>query len=198
MGLPVRAVAPGSRKRKPVRLLLQSLPPEPSREPPAAMIANEDSEPKVWGDDTIVYYASWGTEHFEQWSGKSLSRGIGGSETAVIRLAEEWVKKGWKVTVFCDPREEAGLINGVEYRPWYEINWKDTFNTLILWRSAHLLDRDIKAGRLFMDLHDLAYQHEYTPERMFKLTKVFFKSKYQRATLPDLPDDKAVIISNGI
>lgn len=181
-----------------VNALLQSLPSEIGREPFVYMIANSISKPKVWDEKSIVYYASWGVEHFEGWSAKSLQKGIGGSETAVIELAKRWVKMGYKVTVFGDPRENTGTYEGVEYRPWYEINWNDTFNVLILWRSPHLLDRDIKARRIYMDLHDVANQLDWSEPRMQKIDKVFFKSLFHRRMIPKLPDDKAVVISNGI
>lgn len=181
-----------------VKYLLESLPNELGREQFAHIIANDVKEPRVWGDKEICYYANFGGEFFEKFSGKSAVTGIGGSETAVIRLSEEWTKLGYKVTVYCDPREEAGEFNGVTYRPWFECNWNDTFSTLILWRSPHLLDRNIKAKRIFVDLHDVASQLDWTKERMDKVTKVFFKSNYHRKMIPKLPDSKVQIISNGI
>lgn len=178
--------------------LLESLPLELGREAFVHFIANEVNEPRTWADNEIAYYASMGGEHFEQWSGKSLARGIGGSETAVVRLAEEWVKKGYKVTVYGDPRDDEGEINGVIYKPYYQINWKDKFNILILWRHPYFLDRVESASQLFVDLHDVASQLDWTDERMKKVDKVFFKSKYHRAMVPKLPEEKARVISNGI
>jgi hypothetical protein len=161
-------------------------------------IANEVMEPRKWGEKTIVYYASFGGKFFEEWNAESLKSGIGGSETAVIQLAKRWQKLGYEVTVFCDCGDKQGIYEGVIYRPYWEINWNDTFDTLILWRSPHLLDLDIHAKKIFMDLHDVASNLDFTPERVKKLTKVFFKSQYQRKMLPNVPDEKAVIISNGI
>ena len=182
-----------------VSQLIKALPNELGREPFVWKITNSLKKPKKWGPKTIVYYASWGAEHFEGWSPKSLKRGIGGSETAVIELAKRWAKKGYKVTVFGDPRSEAGTYDGVEYRPWYECNlFNDEFNVLILWRSPHLLDMNIKAKKLFMDLHDVASNLDWKPERVARIDKVFFKSKYHRSMVPNIPDSKAVIISNGI
>lgn len=178
--------------------LLKSLPYELGSEPFAHYIANDVQEPKVWDKKTIVYYASWGTTHFEKWSPLNLDQGIGGSERAVIELAREWVKKGYDVTVFGDPREDAGDYDGVHYRPWYEINWKDTFDTLILWRSPHLLDRDIKANRVFYDAHDVESQLNWPKERIEKIDGVFFKSQFHRRMIPKLPDEKAITIPNGI
>lgn len=181
-----------------VASLLDSLPTELGREAFAFFIANELSEPKTWGDKEIAIYASFGAEHFEQWSAKSLIKGIGGSETAVIELARMWVAKGYKVTVYGDPRDEEGIHEGVSYKPYYTINWKDKFNILILWRSPHLIERVQSAKKLFMDLHDIASQLDWTEERMKKIDKVFFKSQAHRKMLPKLPDEKAVVISNGI
>lgn len=184
--------------KKNIKALLDSMPIDMGRELFAHQIANEVIEPRVWGDKEIAYFASGGGEHFEPWSPKNMDTGIGGSETAVIELAKRWVQMGYKVTVFGDPREEAGEYDGVTYKPYYAINWNDTFNILILWRSPYLLDKDIKAKQLFMDLHDVASQLDWTEPRMEKVTKVFFKSKFHRDMIPKLPDEKAVIISNGI
>ena len=179
-----------------IRPLLDAVAPEMKNESFVQYLANEVMEPKVWPDKSIVFYASWGGQHFEEWDEKSLSRGIGGSETAVIELSRRWAKLGYDVTVFaeCDDHE----AEGVHWRHWNKINWKDEFNILILWRSPHLLDREIKAKKLFMDLHDIASQLDWTDKRMDMITKVFFKSKFHRSMIPKLPDEKVAVISNGI
>lgn len=181
-----------------IKHVLDSLPIELGREAFAYYMANELKEPKTWGEKDIVIYASFGAEHFEQWSGRSLSKGIGGSETAVIELARRWTQMGYNVTVYGDPREDEGVIDGVTYLPYYTINWKDNFHILILWRSPHLIDRVQSAKKLFMDLHDICSQLDWTDERMNKIDKVFFKSQAHRKMLPKLPDEKAAVISNGI
>lgn len=181
-----------------LRHVVESFPLELGRELFAHHIANEVVEPRTWDKDEICIYASWGAEHFEQWSPKSLDSGIGGSETAVIELAKQFAKNGWKVTVYGDPREDEGIYENVSYRPFYELDWKDQFNILVLWRSPHLLDKDIHAKKLYMDLHDIASQLDWTEERMAKVDKVFFKSNYHRNMLPKLPDSKAQVVSNGV
>jgi tetratricopeptide (TPR) repeat protein len=154
---------------------------------------------KEWKDNEIVYYASFGQKHFEEWTAKNLESGIGGSESAVIYLSKEWVKQGYRVVVYCDCGNDAGIYDGVEYRHYNTINFKDKFSTIIFWRSPHLLDIPfLEAKRIFMDLHDIADMTHWTPERVKKVDKVFFKSKWHRRNLPNIPNDKAVIISNGI
>lgn len=161
-------------------------------------ITNNLLPPKKWDKDSIVYFASFGGAHFEKWSPKSLKHGIGGSETAVIRLSEEWAKMGKDVTVYCDCGDDAGEYNGVKYVHYTRFNFKDEFDTLILWRSPHLLDKDIKAEKLYMDLHDVASPLDWDESRWKKVDKIFVKSKHHRSYLPDIPDNKFVIIGNGI
>jgi hypothetical protein len=153
--------------------------------------------PKKWGEKSIVYYASWGAKHLELWNGDSLKKGIGGSESAVIYLSKKWINMGYDVTVFCDcPKME--IINGVLYAPYFLMNFNDEFETLILWRSPHLLDLNFKVKNLFMDLHDICDPSQWNQARIDKVNKVFFKSKWHRTNLPSLPDSKAVVISNGV
>ena len=177
--------------------LLQLAPEEYKEEQFLMQIANS-LPPKKWSENSIVYFASWGVKHLELWNAHSLKKGIGGSESAVIYLSREWVKQGYEVTVFCDtPKTE--MIDGVLYVPYFLMNFKDEFETLILWRSPHLLDMDfINAKRLYMDLHDIADPSQWTPERINKVDKVFFKSRWHRRNLPRIPDNKAVVISNGV
>jgi len=177
--------------------LLQLAPEEYKEEQFLLQIANS-LPPKKWGENSIVYFASWGAKHLENWNGNSVKKGIGGSESAVIYLSEEWVKQGYEVTVFCDT-QKTEFINGVLYVPYFLMNFNDEFETLILWRSPHLLDMPrFKAKNIWMDLHDIVDPTQWTPERIAKVDKVFFKSKWHRDNLPTLPDAKAVIISNGV
>ena len=186
-----------SGKYEDVLKLLQLAPEEYKEEQFLLQISNS-LPPKQWSNNSIVFFASWGTKHLELWNGNSIHKGIGGSESAVIYLSEEWVKLGYEVTVFCDtPKTE--IINGVLYVPYFLMNFGDEFQTLILWRSPHLLDMPrFKAKNVWMDLHDIVDPLQWTQERIAKVDKIFFKSKWHRDNLPNLPENKAVIISNGV
>lgn len=153
--------------------------------------------PRRWGPKDIVYLASRGAPHVERWDGRCVERGIGGSETAVVRLAEAWARRGYQVTVHCDCGR-ALAHRGVRYRPYWSFNWHDRFSVLILWRSPHLLDLPLRARHLALDLHDLPQPRDWTPARIKRVDTVFFKSRFHRQTLPELPSSKAVVISNGI
>ena len=148
-------------------------------------------------DKSIVYFASFYSPHFEKWNGDSLKVGIGGSESAVIYLAEEWTKIGYNVVVYCDTPEDV-KINGVWYRKYWKINWNDHFNILITWRTPHFLDLNTKARKHFVDLHDICNAADWTETRCYKVNKVFFKSKWHSKQIPQLPESKRVVISNGI
>jgi hypothetical protein len=49
-----------------------------------------------------------------------------------------------------------------------------------------------------MDLHDIADMSHWTKARIDKVDKIFFKSRWHRRNLPNVPNSKAVVISNGI
>ena len=127
----------------------------------------------------------------------SLKTGIGGSESAVIYLAEEWSKLGFQVVVYCDTDVDR-YINGVLYMKYWKINWHDKFNVFILWRTPQLLDLPINARKLFVDLHDICIPELWTKDRCDKADKVFFKSRWHAEQIPQLDEKKRIVISNGI
>lgn len=151
-----------------------------------------------WGDKSIVYFASLGFTHFETWSPLNLEKGIGGSETAVIELSSRFARDGYEVTVYGEPGAGTGTYEGVEYRRWNTIDWADEFNIIIVWRAPYLIDNIKKAKRIFYDAHNVELNSNWKPERVKKITKAFFKSNYHRAMVPNIPDSKAAVISNGI
>ena len=181
-----------------VRLILECLPTVIKEQQAVAVVVNNILPPTVWPEGSIVYFASGGGPHFERWGPENMKTGIGGSETAVIRLSQEWAKAGRPVTVYCDCGDQEGMHDGVLYKQHTLFNYHDEFDTLILWRSPHLLDREFTAKNLLMDLHDTLSPLDWTKARVEQVDKVMFKSKYHRDFLPDLPDEKVVIISNGI
>lgn len=176
--------------------VLNSLPIAITEQPWAIKTRQLHTPPRIWKDNEICYFANFGAKHFEKWDGKSLQKGIGGSETAVIELAKEWTELGYKVTVYCDP-EFMGEYEGVTYLPWYYFNRADKFNIFIQWRNA-VLAKTIKAKKFFVDLHDVVTQVDYSMETMNAIDGVFFKSQYHSDMLPKLPSEKAFIVGNGI
>ena len=175
--------------------IFESMPENMKSLPFAWHMYNKHKTPRTWAENEICYYATFGREHFEKWSPLSLTKGLGGSETAVIRLSQEWAKLGYKVTVYCDCGLKEGVYDGVNYVQYYKFNPRDNFNIFINWRSGHLAGR-IKAKKFVIDLHDLFADVEYRDHK--KYDKLFVKSKYHRSLAPSVSDNKINIISNGI
>lgn len=176
--------------------ILEALPQSIKSLPFAQNLLHRVGTPKVWGANEICYYANFGNKHFEEWSPKNLERGIGGSETAVINLAREWVKLGFKVTVYGDPGSAVGTYDGVEYLPYFHFNPKDKFNILIQWRSNYLVG-SVSAKKFYVDLHDVTHPNDYIG-KLDGIDKIFVKSQYHRKLLFSVPDEKISVVSNGI
>jgi len=143
----------------------------------------------------LVYYCGYTSKI---WNPEIAEKdGVGGSEEAVINLSKRWVKLGWDVTVY----NNCGIgkdYDGVHYRPYWEFNVKDKQDILILWRHPKPCDWEINSDKIFIDLHDVIPKEEFLPERMKQIDKVFVKTQAHRKLYPNIPDEKIVIIPNGV
>lgn len=156
------------------------------------------NKPKKWKKNEIAIMCGWTDKC---WDGNSVNAGgIGGSETAIVELAKRLAEKGWKVTVFnhSDADPKGTVIDGVKYMNTWTFNPFDEFNVLWLWRSPVLVDHIQSAKSIVIDMHDVPIAGDFTEERLKKINKIFVKSKYHRNLLPDVPDNKFVIVGNGI
>jgi len=175
--------------------LVGSIPREIEEEPVMISLRRDFTPARTWEEDEVAIMCGRG---FEKWSPKNLGTGIGGSEEAVIYMAKELSSLGWRVTVFGDPQEDAGMHEGVRYVPHYKLNPKDEFNILIGWRSVSFFDHDWHAKKTYLWLHDIQNPNEYTPERLDSITRIFALSEWQRNNMPNVPDDKFLVTGNGI
>lgn len=174
--------------------VLTSLPQAISEQPFAHLLRKRLMPPRKWAHNEICYFASFGGKHFEEWGFSNLETGIGGSETAVLRLSIEWAKKGYHVTVYGDPGEQKGryeIASGsVTLLPWYYFNHKDNFNVFIQWRSSSMAGK-IACKSFLVDLHDM-----YNPMDINnKVDKIMVKSEYHKNLGGG---DKYKVVSNGI
>lgn len=175
--------------------LVGSIPKELEADPVMTSLRQSYTQPRVWFNNEIAIMCGRG---FEQWSPKSLAKGIGGSEEAVIYLSNELAKLGWKVTVYADPGDDRGEYGGVTYLPYYFFNINDKFNILIGWRNVGLFDNKIQSRRNYLWLHDIQNPQEYTKSRVDRITKIFPLSKWHRDNMPNVPDEKFMISANGV
>jgi tetratricopeptide (TPR) repeat protein len=176
--------------------IIQDQPLAIKKQPFAIKYLQKYTPPKVWGSKEICYFASLGGKHFEEWGPSSLDTGIGGSETAVIKLSKYWVSKGYQVTVYGDPGSEMGKHDGVIYLPHYMFNMNDYFNIFIQWRSSFLADK-IKAKTFLVDMHDLYNPVDLVESEPY-VDKFMFKSEYHAGITSAIETDNYEVIGNGI
>ena len=159
---------------------------------------------KIWKENEIAILAGPG---FETWSDKSIDSGLGGSEEAIVYLSKELVKLGWKITVYANPGIDEGQRDGVYWKNWYDLNVKDRFNVLILWRGVSFVDFNPRAQFVMLWNHDMPSNTEFTEERINKIDKLAVLSEYHkeqfRMQKPDgsfvkIPEDKFFLTGNGI
>ncbi len=178
--------------------MLAAAPESIANNPIVVKLFQEIYPPRTHGEKEIAFYCG---QQFTPWGPKSAEdpggNFVGGSEEAVIYLTKELAKQGWKVTVYADPGEDVGTFDGVEWSPYYTFNPNDTFNILVYWRAVGYLDMAVKAKKTYLWAHDVLNPTEFNQERLEKLTKVIVLSKAHRKNIPDVPDDKVMISSNG-
>lgn len=175
---------------------IEALPSEVRSHPAVAVIHNRNFIKQTSsGKDLVIYCGN--THH--QWNPELFkTQGVGGSEEAVIYLAREYAKLEWNVTVYNNCGNNPVIEDGVTYRPFWEFNYRDKQDVVILWRWSKPLDADINCEKIFVDLHDVVPDGEFTQKRIEKVTKVFVKTQFHRSLFPSIPDDKIAVIPNGM
>jgi predicted O-linked N-acetylglucosamine transferase (SPINDLY family) len=147
------------------------------------------------GRDLVFYCAPMA----EVWNPETArTHGIGGSEEAVIWLSGLLHRRGWNVTVYANCGLEERTYSGVLWRPYWQWNYRDRQDITILWRYPHLVENEINSDKIFVDLHDVILESELSTARVAKIDRIFVKSKFHRSLFPSVPDQKFVIVPNGI
>lgn len=180
-----------------VQKLLAAVPSELSDNPLILGLHNTFYPPVDWPKKSIAIYCG---ATVEAWTPDSLANGIGGSETAVIELSKRLAKMGWNVTVYneCNVEPEGKVFDGVTYKNYWQFNPKDTFDVLWVWRLPELFDYDMDARVQILDLHDTMTPADIPQSRWEKMDKIFVKTNYHRSLFPSIPDDKFVVVGNGV
>jgi glycosyltransferase involved in cell wall biosynthesis len=145
------------------------------------------------GRDLVIYCSF--TE--EEWTpNTAIEKGIGGSEEHTINLAKRLVKLGWNVTVYNNCGHKEQIFDGVVYKPFWEWNYRDKQDVVILWRHPMAADYEINAKKIILDLHDVVAVGEFTEKRVNRIDTIVCKSEWQRGLFPNIPDNKFVILNN--
>lgn len=186
-----------------LRHLVQAIPEDLKQEKFATEMRHLFLPPKTWEDNEIAILCGPG---FEKWTPKSIKTGLGGSEEAIVYLTRELKKLGWKVTVYANPGPDHGDYDGVTYSQWYDLNSKDRFNVLILWRAIGFTDFKPKSKFTMVWLHDIPNNPDFTDERVSQVNKIALLSEYHKSLLrvfkdgkyKKMPEEKIFLTSNGI
>lgn len=183
--------------------LVKAIPTDLQSEKFASEMRHKFTPARIWDNNEVAIVCGQG---FEQWSPKSIDKGVGGSEEAVIYLSNELTKLGWKVTVYANPMQEEGNHKGVLYRQWYDLNLKDRFNVLVMWRTIGLADLNPSARFKLVWMHDYPNNADFTEERVNKVNKIAVLSEYHKSLLRlekdgefiPMPEEKIFLTANGI
>lgn len=128
-----------------------------------------------------------------EWNGST--EGLGGSEEAVVALAETWAKRGYEVTVY-NTCTAPIIVNGVKYLEYWKWSPFNSWNVTILWRDPSLLDEShFNSDKVLLDLHDVIDSGWLTEDRLSKVDWVMCKSEYHRSLIGN---EKVQVIPNGI
>ena len=179
-----------------IEAMFKKLPDDVKTSPAVLGFMNQIRDSKKWPKQSVVIYC--GSGPLKGWTPNSLKDGIGGSEEAVIRISKHLRDLGYKVTVYAEPLANDGNYDGVVYKNYWEISFKDKFDVFVSWRSPWVFDYPVQARKKYLWLHDVMEQAEFTPERLANLDKVMVLTKYHRSIFPNIPDDKIFMTGNGI
>jgi len=175
---------------------LDGLPDKVQQHPELCIFRNENFVKEESSGKDLVYYCGFTEKVWDP--NVAMEKGVGGSEEAVINLSKELAKKGWNVTVY-NNCGHGGVFDGVIYKPFWSYNYRDKQDVTIFWRHPKPVDYvGDWAGKIFIDLHDVVPQGEFTDERLKKIEKIMVKTKAHRVLFPNVPDEKFSIIPNGI
>lgn len=178
-----------------LRRTIDDLPEDMRSHPAVASIRNTHFiKTKSSGRDIVFYCGNTG----EIWNPETArTKGIGGSEEAVIWLSRLLQKRGWNVEVYANCGGER-TFDGVKWKPFWMWNIRDKQDAVILWRHPQFAKFEINSPLIYLDMHDVVAEGEFTQERLKRISRIFVKSKFHRSLLPKIEDARFVVVPNGI
>lgn len=164
---------------------------------------NHERLQKKWAKPLAVIYTG---PAFEHWSPNSLVEGgIGGSETAVIHMANELSKLGYRVEVFNDCGDKAGTYGDVVYHrftdfpQFVDVNYMDVF---VASRDVDVFRLPIRAGKKLCWVHDIWLSgNKLLPQQAEKVDTFLCLSPWHKeffAQHHGIDPDRIKITRNGI
>lgn len=137
---------------------------------------------------------------WESWKPADIrTRGIGGSETMLSRIAIGLAERDWDVRVYVDT-DPQGFFGGALFRPASAFDPSESVDAVVVSRIAEAFDVQMAAPVRALWCHDHTYP-QLTPERIARLSHVVALSNWHKERFERLnPDtvDKLTVIRNGI
>jgi glycosyltransferase involved in cell wall biosynthesis len=135
-----------------------------------------------------------------RWAPQDIeTKGLGGSETAAVKLAHALSELGWVVTVYGDV--EQGCHSQVIFRHHETFDPLTPRDVLISSRLPELFDRPVNARKKLLWAHDTDFGNRLTRERGSQIDHVLALSGWHAQNLADLYPSIAsriVQIRNGV
>lgn len=165
-----------------------------------------DYVPGETTDKTIIIGAAGAPE---AWNPRSWEKGgLGGSETAIIKLGEAFARQGHRPIVYTQV-DEPGYYNGVAYRPPEHFRDRIASDVFICWRNPVYVDQDLNTKCTILWMHDVDCGDALTIERARKFDFIIVLSEWHKNYMMErypflrpenTPGNKDVfrIIGNGV
>lgn len=137
---------------------------------------------------------------WQSWSPHDIQiKGLGGSETAAVRVAQRLSELGYVVTVYGEV--EQCVFRNVIYRHWTVFDPTDRREALIASRTPDVFDRPVNARARLLWTHDTDFGPGLNVDRAGRVDHVLCLSRWHCEHLADLYpfiENKLRQIRNGI
>lgn len=168
------------------------------------IVASTEPRPRP---QKVVFYAGPVDAQPEQ----IVTKGLGGSETALCKMAEHFSRRGYDVRVFAGPggglRHDHVTVDGkhdngeVLYEPMTAWDPGERCDLFVSVRVPEAFDRTINAERRLLWLHDADYGDRVTEQRIERTTHVAVLSEFHRDLMVErypFLEEKLLLTRNGI
>lgn len=157
-----------------------------------------DYEPGVVQEHSVTFLAPGSIESWDprKWE----TGGLGGSETAIIKLGEEFAQQH-RVYVYTNT-DSPGYYNGLCFRDQQQFHPQVGTDLLIAWRLPEAADWNINCRRLVLWMHDTDAGDRLTEDRAARFDYIVVQTEwhkqYMLSLYPFLDPNKLQIIGNGV
>jgi glycosyltransferase involved in cell wall biosynthesis/tetratricopeptide (TPR) repeat protein len=138
----------------------------------------------------------------EPWNPRVIdTTGLGGSETAVVKLSEAFARQGHRPIVYSNI-DEPGYYNGACYRDASHFRTEVESDVYIAWRAPEQADWEINTRCLVLWMHDTDAGDRLTPSRARKFDAIVVLSEWHKQFMlekyPFIKKEKVFVIGNGV